>query len=231
LDELCDIKRVIEITDLTKKYISGGGKVILALDAVSLHVEQGSFVAIMGPSGCGKSTLLHCLGGLDQADSGQIFVDKQNLTDLSEEKLTLYRRDRIGFVFQFFNLLPTLTVWENIILPVTLGGKLDATVETYATHLLRETGLEERRHHLPHQLSGGEMQRAALARALVKKPALVLGDEPTGNLDSVTSERLVYLLKSLCYKEGTTLVVVTHSHELASHADRIIRMRDGKIEA
>lgn len=220
---------MISISNLTKRYYSGGGLEVLALNQVSLNIDTGSFVAIMGASGCGKSTLLHCLGGLDQADSGQILIAQTNLCTFSEKDLTEYRRNRVGFIFQFFNLLPTLSVWENILLPVVLTGQSNPQTEAYALHLLQETGLEQRRNHLPHQLSGGEMQRAAVVRALIKKPALVLGDEPTGNLDSHTSQRLVDLLKNLCHQQGTTLVIVTHSEHLAAQADRTIKMSDGRV--
>jgi putative ABC transport system ATP-binding protein len=228
--DLCDDLLVIDVQTLSKKYAAGSERQILALDQVSLQIETGSFVAIMGPSGCGKSTLMHCLGGLDAPDSGAILVEGINLTTLSERNLTAYRRDQVGFIFQFFNLLPTLTVWENILLPVLLSGGQNHETEQRAEALLKETGLYKRRDHFYHQLSGGEMQRAALVRALIKKPALLLGDEPTGNLDSRTSAQVVDMLKQLCREQGTTLVIVTHSPDVAASAGRIVRMRDGRVE-
>lgn len=219
---------MIVVENARKSYRTGAGEV-RALDGVSLRIETGTMVAVVGPSGCGKSTLLHCLGALDRLDGGTIHIEETNLQTLDERGLTRLRRERIGFVFQFFNLLPTLSVLENVMLPSLLAGKADAAGEQRAKELLEEVGLADRIGHQPHQLSGGQMQRVALARALAGRPAVLLADEPTGNLDSKSSGRVVELIRELARKHGTTVVMVTHSAELAGQADRIIEMKDGRI--
>lgn len=219
---------MIRVEHLHKTYRSGDRE-IAALADVSLTIESGSCTAIMGASGSGKSTLLHCLGGLDRFDRGEIHLGPHALGALSDRDLTLLRRGTIGFVFQFFNLLPTLTVLENVLLPVLLDGKSGPAWNSKAEAILAEVGLEKRLGHMPHQLSGGEMQRVAVARALVHEPRLLLADEPTGNLDSVNSERVIETLKNLSKKHGSTLILVTHSDEVARAADRTVRMRDGQV--
>ncbi|MEM1059646.1 MAG: ABC transporter ATP-binding protein [Verrucomicrobiota bacterium] len=202
-----------------------------ALDGVSLEVPRGQFAAIMGPSGCGKSSLLHALGGLDRLTSGRIWLAGQPLHELDDNELTRLRRHQLGFVFQFFNLLPTLTVAENVRLPALLAGLPEDEAAEREASLLAEVGLDHRRAHQTHQLSGGEMQRAALARALMMNPPVVLADEPTGNLDSVASGKVMGLFQKLGQEHGTTIVMVTHSREVAAAAERLIEMLDGQIRA
>ena len=206
-----------------------GGAAVHALNGVSLQVPRGEFVAIVGPSGCGKSTLLHVLGGLDVLTSGEIYLDDEPIHRLDEAGLTRLRRNKIGFVFQFFNLLPTLTVEENVRLPGVLQGKPTTPLEQRCAELLGAVGLEHRARHRLHQLSGGEMQRAALARALVMEPKVLLADEPTGNLDSEASDRVVKLFREVGERHRTTIVMVTHSRDVARSADRIVEMRDGRV--
>jgi putative ABC transport system ATP-binding protein len=219
---------MIRVSGVTKKYGTGPSRVA-ALQNVSLDIPVGEFLAITGPSGCGKSTLLHLLGGLDRVTEGEIFLDDAPLHQLDDTALTLLRRDKVGLVFQFFNLLPTLTVEENVQLPGLLQHKSAAFCQSRSAELLHEVGLESRARHQLHQLSGGEMQRAALARALLLQPPLLLADEPTGNLDSEASAKVVALFQSLGEKYRTTVVLVTHSKEVAAAAHRQIAMRDGKI--
>jgi putative ABC transport system ATP-binding protein len=219
---------MIRVEQASKIYQSGRVRVA-ALDGVDLEVGAGEFVAIMGPSGCGKSTLLHCLGGLDRPTSGRVGVAGEWLEKADEKALTRLRREKIGFVFQFFNLLPTLTVRENVLLPLHLAGRNGADDEARADRLITEVGLAGRASHRPHQLSGGQMQRVALARALVHQPAVILADEPTGNLDSQASARVVELFKELGRVHGTTVVLVTHSADVARAADRVVEMKDGRV--
>ncbi len=200
-----------------------------ALDDVSLEIAEYEFVAITGPSGCGKSTLLHLVGGLDTATQGEIFVGDIALHRAAEAQLTEYRRKHVGMVFQFFNLLPTMTVLENICLPLLLAGEPIAAVRERAREMIEVVGLQDRSGHFPHQLSGGQMQRTAIARALVHGPRLLLADEPTGNLDSGHAAQVMELLEKIASQKRTTLLVVTHSEEVARIASRRIRMRDGKI--
>jgi len=221
---------MLETRDLHKIYQAGDAKVE-ALRGVTLKILPGEIVAITGPSGCGKSTLLHILGALDTASSGQVYVDGLPLHSMNDETLTGLRQLKIGFVFQFFHLLPTLTVEENVLLPLLLSGRADALGKSRARELLEAVGLSNRSHHRPHQLSGGQLQRAALARALVHRPSVLLADEPTGNLDSASSAAVVDLLTSLSRKEKTTVVLVTHSEEVAKAADRRIRLVDGRIQS
>ncbi|GAB4247488.1 MAG: ABC transporter ATP-binding protein [Candidatus Methylacidiphilales bacterium] len=219
---------MIDVCSVSKTYLTNGAPVP-ALVNVSLHIQAGEFIALVGASGSGKSTLLHCLGGLDRFDSGEIRIAGSALSAMSDAELTQLRRQTIGFVFQFFHLMPTLTVQENVALPSLLAGRDGTEIEQRASHLLEAVGLKNRAFHLPHQLSGGEMQRAAVARALVHKPTLLLADEPTGNLDSANSTRVLDLIRQLTTAEGTTVVMVTHSSEIAEGADRIIRMKDGQV--
>ena len=220
---------MLETRDLHKTYQAGDAKVD-ALRSVSLKILPGEIVAITGPSGCGKSTLLHILGALDTPTSGQVYLEGRPLHSLNDDKLTSLRQLKIGFVFQFFHLLPTLTVEENVLLPLLLSGRADSAGKTRARALLDSVGLADRTRHRPHQLSGGQLQRAALARALIHRPSILLADEPTGNLDSASSAAVVDLLTSLARREKTTVVLVTHSEEVAQAADRRIRLVDGRIQ-
>lgn len=203
------------------------GSSVKALDGISLSVEKGEFVAIVGTSGAGKSTLLHMLGGLDRATEGKVYVDGNDIFAMSDEKLTIFRRRSVGFVFQNYNLVPILNVRENIVLPIELdGGKVD---ETYLDLIIRTLGLQEKMNTLPSNLSGGQQQRVAIARALATKPSIILADEPTGNLDSKTSQEVLILLKQMSEKFNQTIVMITHNEQIAQTADRIIRIEDGII--
>ena len=217
---------ILETRDL-KKYYGAGDTQVKALDGVNLSVEQGEFVAIVGTSGSGKSTLLHMLGGLDRPTAGTVTVDGQEIFSLKEEALTIFRRRKIGFVFQSYNLVPVLSVWENIILPIQLDGR--AVDETFVREVVTTLGLEQKLDRLPNQLSGGQQQRVAIARALASKPAILLADEPTGNLDSKTSQDVLGLMKVTSQKFGQTMVMITHNEEIAQMADRIVRIEDGRI--
>ncbi|NEU05586.1 MULTISPECIES: ABC transporter ATP-binding protein [Clostridium] len=220
------MKTILETTNL-KKYYGSGEMAVRALDGVSLSVENGEFIAVIGVSGSGKSTLLHMLGGLDRPTSGNVMVDGKEILKMKEEELTIFRRRKIGFVFQRFNLMPMLNIYENIVLPIQLdGNKPD---KSYVNKVIKVLGLENKLENLPNQLSGGQQQRVAIARALATKPAIVLADEPTGNLDSKTSQDVIGLLKVTGKKFNQTIVMITHSEELAQLADRIIRIEDGKI--
>lgn len=217
---------ILKTTNL-KKYYGSGEMAVHALDGVSLSVENGEFVAVIGISGSGKSTLLHMLGGLDRPTSGSVMVDGKEIFKLKEEELTIFRRRKIGFVFQSFNLVPMLNIYENIVLPIQLdGNKPD---ESYVKQIIQTLGLESKLQNLPNQLSGGQQQRVAIARALATKPAIVLADEPTGSLDSKTSQDVIGLLKVTGKKFNQTIVMITHNEEHAQLADRIIRIQDGKI--
>ena len=214
-------------THALKKYYGAGDTQVKALDGVDLRVEQGEFVAIVGTSGSGKSTLLHMLGGLDRPTSGTVTVDGRDIFALKDEALTIFRRRKIGFVFQSYNLMPVLSVWENIVLPVELdGAKVD---DAYVQEVIATLGLEKKLPNLPNQLSGGQQQRVAIARALATKPAILLADEPTGNLDSKTSQDVLGLMKVTGQKFAQTMVMITHNEEIAQMADRIVRIEDGRI--
>ena len=210
-----------------KKYYGAGDTLAKALDGVDLSVENGEFVAIVGTSGSGKSTLLHMLGGLDRPTSGSVTVDGQEIFSLKDEALTIFRRRKIGFVFQAYNLVPVLSVYENIVLPIQLdGGRVD---KDYVDQIIAALGLGHKLNNLPSQLSGGQQQRVAIARALATKPAILLADEPTGNLDSKTSQDVLSLMKVTGQKFAQTMVMITHNEEIAQMADRIIRIEDGRI--
>lgn len=218
--------KILQASNLTKIYGSDENEVH-ALDGVNFSVEKGEFVAIVGTSGSGKSTLLHMLGGLDRPTGGSVEVDGKEIFSLKDEELTIFRRRKIGFVFQNYNLVPVLNVDENIVLPVQLDGKTpDAS---YIDSIIETLGLKRKLENLPNNLSGGQQQRVAIARALASKPAIILADEPTGNLDSKTSQDVLGLLKVTSQKYGQTIVMITHNEEIAQLADRIIRIEDGKI--
>lgn len=214
-------------TKSLKKIYGTGDTAVHALDGVDLSVKSGEFVAIVGTSGSGKSTLLHMLGGLDRPTSGEVIVDGKEVFTLKDEELTIFRRRKIGFVFQSYNLVPVLNVYENIILPIELDGNTPDT--DYVSQIIGTLGLESKLQNLPNNLSGGQQQRVAIARALAAKPAIILADEPTGNLDSKTSQDVLGLLKVTGEKFKQTIVMITHNEELAQLADRIVRIEDGKI--
>jgi putative ABC transport system ATP-binding protein len=217
----------IHIDHVSKSYLEGGQERVV-LQQASASFQKGEFVAILGKSGSGKSTLLNLISGIDRVDSGAIWLNGKNLTALGERQRTLFRRRHIGFIFQFFNLIPTLTVWENVRLPAELTGR-DGTGDEQAKRLLDQVGLVDRLSTFPDRLSGGEQQRVAIARALVNDPMLVLADEPTGNLDEGTGESVLKLLDGLTRRAGKNLILVTHSREAASYADRILHLQDGKL--
>ena len=221
---------MLETRDLHKSYPSGDSQVH-ALRGVTMKILPGEIVAITGPSGCGKSTLLHILGALDTPSAGQAYLEGHPLHSLDDAKLTGLRRLKIGFVFQFFHLLPTLTIEENVLLPLLLSGRINTQARQRAQELLSSVGLTDRSHHRPHQLSGGQLQRAALARALIHQPSVLLADEPTGNLDSASSTAVIELITRLARQQKTTVVLVTHSPEVAASADRRIALVDGRIHS
>ncbi len=218
--------KILETKELKKIYGSGEAEV-RALDGVDISIEKGEFVAIVGTSGSGKSTLLHMLGGLDRPTEGSVSVDGQELSGLSDEELTVFRRRKIGFVFQSFNLVPVLNVYENIVLPIQLDGRRED--KEYIDKIIDSLGLGKKLDSLPNALSGGQQQRVAIARALAAKPAIILADEPTGNLDSKTSLDVMGLLKVTSEQFSQTIVMITHNEEIAQTADRIIRIEDGRI--
>lgn len=218
---------LIELINVTKIYHQGDNPVV-ALDHINLNISKGEFVTITGKSGCGKSTLINIIGGLDSPGQGQVMINGEDLSLMDDQRLTLYRRDRVGIIFQFFNLLPILNLEENIVLPYLLregSNPPAAKIE----RLLHEMDLYERRYHHPHELSGGEMQRVAICRALINDPAIILADEPTGNLDSASGKQVLEILRRLRNEQGKTIVLVTHSQEGAAMADRVIRMHDGRL--
>jgi ABC-type lipoprotein export system ATPase subunit len=221
---------MIQVENLTKTYVLGQERIV-AVDNLSLTVQAGEFVAVLGKSGCGKTTLLSLVGGLDRPDRGRIRVNGRDITRLGDADLTRYRREQVGIVFQFFNLIPILTVAENVALPCLLRSRPEREVQGRVEELLSAVGLWDRRHHYPHEISGGEMQRVAIARALVNGPQLILADEPTGNLDSRTGREVLELMVELRRGQQVTVILATHSSEAAAHADRRLTMRDGSLRS
>lgn len=217
----------ILVTENLKKYYRMGENVVKALDGVSISIQQGEFLAIVGKSGSGKSTLLHILGGLDRPTSGKVMIEQKDISSMDKDELTIFRRRKIGFVFQNYNLLPLMNVYENIVLPIKLDGIRPQ--KRHVNEIIEMLGLGDKKSAMPSQLSGGQQQRVALARALAAKPAIVLADEPTGNLDSRTSQDVLGLIKTSSERFGQTVVMITHNTEIAQMAGRIIRMEDGKI--
>lgn len=218
---------ILETTGLRKTY-GQGESLVHALDGVDLKIERGEFVSVVGTSGSGKSTLLHMLGGLDYPTKGKIFIDGKDISSLKEDALAIFRRRKIGFIFQSYNLIPVLNVYENIVFPIQLDG--NSVDKGYIDTIINTLGLDNKVNSLPSQLSGGQQQRVAIARALAAKPAIILADEPTGNLDSRTSQDVLGLLKVTAKKFEQTIVMITHNEEIAQMADRIIRIEDGKIK-
>ena len=218
--------KILNVENLVKTY-GNGENIVHAVDHVSFSVEKGEFVAIVGASGSGKSTLMHMIGGVDIPTGGHIFVDGQEITGMNAEKLAIFRRRQIGVVYQFYNLIPILTAEENITLPIDLDGR--KTESKRLDELLKTLGIEDKRHSLPNQLSGGQQQRVSIARALITEPALLLADEPTGNLDSKATEDIVGLLKMSNKNFGQTVIMITHNLEIAAQADRILTMSDGRL--
>lgn len=218
--------KILEVKNLCKTY-GKGDNMVKALDNVSFSVEKGEFIAIVGPSGSGKSTLLHILGGVDVPTSGNVIIDKTDISQLNETSLAIFRRRQIGLVYQFYNLIPILTVEENLTLPLLLDGKKpDAKT---VGNLVNQLGLEQRLQHLPNQLSGGQQQRVSIGRALINNPALLLADEPTGNLDSENSREIISLLRRFNKQSNQTVIIITHDERIALSADRVIAIEDGKI--
>lgn len=220
------METILKTVDLVKYYGDGESEV-RAIDHTSIEVENGEFVAIVGRSGSGKSTLLHMLGGLDRPDSGEVMIGGKNIFSLKDEQLAVFRRRKIGFIFQDFNLIPALNVWENIILPLGLDGK--KVNRDFVMDIVKSIGLSEKLKSLPSQLSGGQKQRVAIARALASRPAIILADEPTGNLDSKTEMEVISILKTCVHKYGQTLVMITHDETIAQMADRVMIIEDGKV--
>ncbi len=219
---------IVEIKDLKKRY-GRGDAAVTALNGVSLTLEKGEFVSVMGPSGCGKSTLLHLMGGLDRFDAGEIVLDGEPLSGLTDDRITALRRRKVGFVFQYFNLIPVLSALDNVALPLVLDGRKPAEAKAVARTWLERLGLGDRLTHRPSELSGGQQQRVAIARALSAEPALILADEPTGNLDSLMSDEVVSLLKTIASEYDRTVLMVTHDSRMAAYADRIIFLKDGTV--
>ncbi len=217
---------ILKVENLTKVYGKDNNKVV-ALDNVSFTVEKGEFIAIVGASGSGKSTLLHLIGGVDTPTSGKVFIDGQDIYKLNSDKLAIFRRREVGLIYQFYNLIPILTVEENITLPLELDNRKVDKFEL--NEIIKLLGLERRRNHLPNELSGGQQQRTSIGRAIITKPAIILADEPTGNLDSKASEEVVILLQKMNKDYKQTIIMITHNLEIASYADRIITIEDGKI--
>jgi len=220
------MKAILETKNLVK-YYGTGENLVKAIDHTDIRIEPGELVAVVGRSGSGKSTLLHMLGGLDRPDSGKVLIEGRDIFRLKDERLAVFRRRKIGFIFQSYNLVPSLNVWENIVLPIGLDGrKVD---QEYVMDIIRRIGMEDRLHALPNTLSGGQQQRVAIARALASRPAIILADEPTGNLDSRTEIEVVNLLKNCVTEYGQTLVMITHDESIAQMADRMIVIEDGKV--
>ncbi|MDB3086678.1 ABC transporter ATP-binding protein [Clostridioides difficile] len=218
--------RILETKNL-KKYYGKGENIVKALDGIDISINRGEFVAIVGTSGSGKSTLLHMIGGLDRASSGEVIIESNNIFNMDDEELTIFRRRNVGFVFQNYNLVPILNVYENIVLPIELDGcKIDTK---YVDEIIQVLGLTQKVDDLPNNLSGGQQQRVAIARALATKPSIILADEPTGNLDSKTEQDVLGLLKVTSSKFSQTIIMITHNEQIAQMADRIIRIEDGKV--
>lgn len=220
------MKAILETEDLVKYYGEGENQV-RAIDHTSMQVQHGEFVAVVGRSGSGKSTLLHMLGGLDRPDSGKVYIEGRDIFALKDEQLAVFRRRKIGFIFQDYNLMPALNVWENIVLPIGLDGK--KVKKDFVLDIVKSIGMEDRLHAMPNQLSGGQKQRVAIARALAARPAIILADEPTGNLDSHTEMEVISILKNCVSKYGQTLVMITHDETIAQMAARVIVIADGKV--
>ncbi|WP_260288678.1 ABC transporter ATP-binding protein [Peribacillus aracenensis] len=218
--------KIVQLENVTKTYCDGTNKVE-ALKDINLSIEKGEFVAIIGASGSGKSTLLHILGGLDRPTSGKVLIDDQNIYTYKDDDLSIFRRRKIGFIFQFFNLIPVLNVEENIVLPAMLDN--EEVDQAYLNEITKILGLDERRTHLPSELSGGQQQRASIGRALINKPSIILADEPTGNLDTKNTEEVLKLLKITAKKYDQTVILITHEMDIATKSDRIIRLQDGAI--
>lgn len=221
-----DMNKIIELIDVEKKFKSGEG-IIRAVNKVSLEIEEGSFVALVGKSGSGKSTLLHLIGGIDDADNGKIIIDGVDINNLNDEDKTIFRRKTIGYIFQSFNLIPMLSVYENIIFPIQMDHKRVNNEEI--DKVLEYLEIKDKKYALPAQLSGGQQQRVAIARALLMNTKVILADEPTGNLDSITGEKVIELLSNTVKKFGRTVVMITHNNEMAQKADRIIEIKDGEV--
>ncbi len=220
------MRAILETEDLVK-YYGSGSNTVRAIDHTTLKIEAGGFTSIVGRSGSGKSTLLHMLGGLDRPDSGKVYIEGKDIFSLKDDRLAAFRRRKIGFIFQSYNLIPSLNVWENIVLPIGLDGR--KADERYVREIVRRIGMEEKIHALPNTLSGGQQQRVAIARALASRPAIILADEPTGNLDSKTELEVVSLLKNCVAEYGQTLVMITHDEKIAQMGDRMIVIEDGKV--
>ena len=210
-----------------KKYYGKGENIVKAIDNTNINIFQGEFVAIVGKSGSGKSTLLHMLGALDKPTSGEVIIDNKYISTMKEEELAIFRRRKIGFIFQYYNLIPSINVWENIVLPIGLDSR--RVDKDFVNDILDTLGLKEKKHNMPNTLSGGQQQRVAIARALASKPSIILADEPTGNLDSKTEEEVLTLLKLTAKKYNQTIVMITHDEGIAQMADRIICIEDGKV--
>lgn len=219
----------VEVKDVYKIYDRGKAK-FRALNGISLSIKQGEFLSVMGPSGSGKSTLLHLMGALDTPTAGDVLIDGVALSSLTDDGLSRIRRERMGFIFQQFNLLPTLTAHENVLLPLLIAGRMTTEAERYVDEIVDSMGLASFKEHLPEEMSGGQMQRVGIARSLAIRPSLVLADEPTGNLDSKTSEEILTLLKDCQERFDQTIVMVTHDAKAAAYGDRIIRLKDGRID-
>ena len=218
--------KILETKNL-KKYYGKNDSLVKAIDDTNVQISEGEFVAIVGKSGSGKSTLLHMLGGIDNPTSGKVYIDNKDVFSLKEEEIAVFRRRKIGFIFQYYNLIPSLNVWENIVLPVGLDGK--DVDKNFVNDILKSLGLEDKKESLPNTLSGGQQQRVAIARALASRPAIILADEPTGNLDSKTSDEVMSMLKAMVKKYSQTLVMITHDDTIAQMADRVIHIADGKV--
>lgn len=219
-------EEILRVENLTKKYGKGENEIV-AIDNISFSVNKGEFVAIVGSSGSGKSTLLHLIGGVDRATSGNILIEGKNISELNDDELAIFRRRQIGLIYQFYNLIPILSVTENITLPCDLDGQ--KIENSKLEELLKTLGLENRKNHLPNELSGGQQQRVAIGRALINTPSIILADEPTGNLDTKVSTEIIQLLKTSNKKYKQTIIMITHNLEIAKQADRIIKIEDGKL--